>query len=399
MSEDKLTEQYIQDAFHRYLRSSLTQAKIEKLVDPEILASAEGDLMITGPALCLYFAALRCTTNPPSVPLPRTSKTAVPMELAEGNCPESFLGFLSVWATTVPRIQALAPQHQHDLARIICNLQPISSPLDNSIGGLAADLRAVAIEISQRRSFQNRYADDLQAALDAGAPGGASTLKVKASFVPPPSYEMASPTGSTMSLPRSPSPALSILPDDAPAIELIRETLYAALADVLERSKPLHDMMQRDPSRAYFAAVSFAILDVATTSVTSEGSVVGVLGRELTLAECPPPLKPFMSELAAIGRKAREMEEEDTETAMQYAQRGDEADIPLPRLERARAMIEGGVGNRADRERERDGRRSVEGRAVEFSNRVNALGLGITKLKAFRERQNEVFKVLSSIGA
>jgi hypothetical protein len=43
-----LSEEYIQDAFHSYLKSSLTQAKLERLLDEEVLSSAEGDLMITG---------------------------------------------------------------------------------------------------------------------------------------------------------------------------------------------------------------------------------------------------------------------------------------------------------------------------------------------------------------
>lgn len=43
-----LSEKYIQDSFHSYLKSSLTQAKAERLLDADVLASAEGDLMITG---------------------------------------------------------------------------------------------------------------------------------------------------------------------------------------------------------------------------------------------------------------------------------------------------------------------------------------------------------------
>jgi hypothetical protein len=43
-----LSEQYIQDSFHSYLKSSLTQAKVERLLDAELLSSAESDLMITG---------------------------------------------------------------------------------------------------------------------------------------------------------------------------------------------------------------------------------------------------------------------------------------------------------------------------------------------------------------
>lgn len=47
-SSSALSEQYIQDSFHSYLKSSLTQAKAERLLDAEILSSAASDLMITG---------------------------------------------------------------------------------------------------------------------------------------------------------------------------------------------------------------------------------------------------------------------------------------------------------------------------------------------------------------
>lgn len=46
--DPQLSESYIQDAFHSYLKSSLTQAKAERLLDADVLSSAEGDLMITG---------------------------------------------------------------------------------------------------------------------------------------------------------------------------------------------------------------------------------------------------------------------------------------------------------------------------------------------------------------
>lgn len=46
--EGRLDESYVQDAFHSYLKSSLAQAKVERLLDVELLSSAEGDLMITG---------------------------------------------------------------------------------------------------------------------------------------------------------------------------------------------------------------------------------------------------------------------------------------------------------------------------------------------------------------
>ena len=47
-NDGPLDEEYVQDAFHSYLKSSLAQAKAERLLDVEVLSSAEGDLMITG---------------------------------------------------------------------------------------------------------------------------------------------------------------------------------------------------------------------------------------------------------------------------------------------------------------------------------------------------------------
>ena len=47
-SQMLLSEEYVQDCFHSYLKSALTQAKVEHLLDTDVLASAEGDLMITG---------------------------------------------------------------------------------------------------------------------------------------------------------------------------------------------------------------------------------------------------------------------------------------------------------------------------------------------------------------
>ena len=44
----RLSEEFAQDGFHSYLRSSLAQAKAERLVDDDLLSSAQADLMITG---------------------------------------------------------------------------------------------------------------------------------------------------------------------------------------------------------------------------------------------------------------------------------------------------------------------------------------------------------------
>ncbi len=104
-----------------------------------------------------------------------------------------------------------------------------------------------------------------------------------------------------------------------------------------------------------------------------------------------------MAELAMIGNQAKQIAEEDTEIAIRLAQEGEE--VPLTRLDRVGIILEEGIGNERERREAKEGRRSVQGRAVAFANRINALSLGMTKLKAFRERQEDVFKVLTGIGS
>ncbi len=199
-------------------------------------------------------------------------------------------------------------------------------------------------------------------------------------------------------------------------------------------------MLRRDATRAYFAAVALAILDVATSSVISEAgepAIRGVLYRSLTLSECPDELKPFMKELCNIGQSAREVAEDDSLVSVKALSEG--KTMPEPRMDRVREILRGGVGWAYDEHHERDGsardrsslngslsptstshshgrsrsrsplppdtrtsdprRRttSTENRAVAFANRINALALGMTKLRAFRERQETVFKVLAGV--
>ena len=366
-----LSEQIIQDSFHSYLRSSLAQAKAERLLDVELLSSAESDLMITGPALCLYFAALRCTTHPPSVPLPKTTTGGGgPTDLSQDNCPPAFREFLSVWGRNVPQIQSLRPEGQHDLARVICNLPPLHDEI--SVSGIAADLRAVALAISQRRSFQDRYADALQAALDAGS-GGPSPRR--ATFVPPPGYDPQNepPTGSSN-----------------PPIVIIRETLYAALGETLSTRPGLRTELMTNPPRAYFSAVSLAILIVASSHVdVSSGAVRSAVGDKwLVLDECPEDLRRLMMELLEIARGIRDIEEEDSTLAVEKLSRGEE--VPeTTRMDRVKLILEKGVAY--------EERSSPQGRAVAFANRIGGLALGMTNLKTFKERQDEVFKILATV--
>jgi hypothetical protein len=181
-----------------------------------------------------------------------------------------------------------------------------------------------------------------------------------------------------------------------PAIVIIRETMYAALADVIEKSESIRGMMKTDPFRAYFAAVAFGILEVATKATTADGKIRGVMGKELSVETAPEELKPFTREFLEIGKAVRKCEAEDNEEAIAIASRGGKVPAEM-RMERTKKVLEKGIGyNR--RGQNDDNRMSVGGRAVTLANRVNALALGMTRLKAFRDRQDEVFKVLGGLG-
>ena len=119
---------------------------------------------------------------------PHPSPARIPTAPKDHGTPRQLLSlsnypptFVRLWSKCVPAIQALLPEHQHDLTRMICNQALLRRP-PPVIVRLAADLRSVAIEIGQHCSLQDRYANDLQAALDAGEPRSGTTTK--ASFVP-----------------------------------------------------------------------------------------------------------------------------------------------------------------------------------------------------------------------
>ncbi|KAF8748445.1 hypothetical protein RHS01_10835 [Rhizoctonia solani] len=542
----QLSEEQVMNGFHAFLVSALRHAKVERLLDDELLASAEADLMICGPALCLYFAALRSNTNPPGVPLPRPRGVMSPKsDLLRLHAPLDFSPSLNYGLEQSPRYTPVTLPA--DIPSPFPESPTAEQTILSKVHAIAADLRAVAIEISQRRSFQVRYQEDLQAALNLGdptSPGGPRTVPATAKFVPPPGYEEAasasphsavlcgkisepsvytsvpsskapsygyglgmpaspplnsrqsstdrryaelpplppgtpeagqepfwrggfgSPNGESMpggwaplrvpqrsstptpsrpntayghratqsatlpvpgssSIPRPASP--SLLTANDPAITIIRETLYAGLADALVEAPELLDLLETDPTRTYFAAVGLAILNVSLTSVTPRGSIRAVLGQELTLEACPQPLRPLMMEFAAIGESAKEIAEEDDRRAMHLAERG--MDIPEPRIDRLKRTLQTGVAaqrqeeraarrntRRLARERERgrsihhqeegedtsgsdEGRQSPSSSTVRFANRLNELALRMTSLPTFKQRQQEVFSILKGVRA
>lgn len=179
------------------------------------------------------------------------------------------------WQRTVPSVQKLSTEQAHDVARLICDLEPETSPVSTLMVKLAADIQAIAIQISQRRTFMERYTQDLEMALH----------RRSSSFNRPPSYRHDFQADSSTSynnayqqdasepfadtpppVPPRPSrtdrpPSIASQSDghlqpQSPIPEThdenviaIRETLYAVLADVLSQSNTLGVILKEDPAR------------------------------------------------------------------------------------------------------------------------------------------------------
>lgn len=69
--------------------------------------------------------------------------------LTTSNCPESFRAFFKLWQSNVTNIKALNAEDRYDLSLLLCDKSSVGTVLNPRIGRMAADLKSVAIEITQ----------------------------------------------------------------------------------------------------------------------------------------------------------------------------------------------------------------------------------------------------------
>ncbi|GAA6009063.1 hypothetical protein JCM10207_004081 [Rhodosporidiobolus poonsookiae] len=405
----RLTDEQIIVAFHSITQDSLRQARGESLLTDEDLETADVDVQVAGPSLALFFSALGARGDPPSISSPDGAFT-----LSSDNCPPTFHGPFSLWQAAVDPIQHLPSDARHDLALLLCDKTPQSSPLRTDVARLAGDLKGVALEILQRRTFQQRFQHDLQAALDSAVrprTSGEST-RHQARFEPPPLYSDGQPTeetkrayehltggGAEDEAARNVEAALPIQQQEH--LGLIRETLYSALADALVETPAILEQLQRGPewaAKAFFASTCLAILEVALTRLDEHGVRAVNMGRGspkvIGAGETPAYLRPFLGKLFEVSQAVRQLAEQDDARAIQEASEGVDPLTP-PRLDRLKERIARGVGVEHDppvRSSE-----SADREVAQLANAVNGLALGMTTLPAFRERQAEAFKVLAAV--
>lgn len=227
-----------------------------------IHSSTDVDIQIAGPALTLFFAALGAQGSPPTISSPDGSFT-----LSSADCPASFQSFFELWQASVKPIQRLSSDSRHDLALLLAGKETVSSPIQVEVVRLASSLKGIGLEITQRRTFQQRYQQDLDAALASHVrPRRSGESERHALYSPPPAYDGPGPSADEekrqpqalygASAPsHQPSgadqPLSSFQSSSSPRLlenlYIIRETLYSGKVFILHH-KVLADLDTLQPS-------------------------------------------------------------------------------------------------------------------------------------------------------
>ena len=136
-----LDEKTTIEGLHRLLQAALSTVKE---IEPVMRQAAEGDLQVATPALGLLWVSLRIQTKSPVIVLPTADwdnnlansfPTAREVRHVRGplltveTCPLSLRPLFQLWCNIIPRVQALSPRLQSEVARIICDLEPLEFPL------------------------------------------------------------------------------------------------------------------------------------------------------------------------------------------------------------------------------------------------------------------------------
>ncbi|GAA5903806.1 uncharacterized protein JCM6883_001991 [Sporobolomyces salmoneus] len=414
MSSSLLSEEQIINGFHTLLQSSLAQARGEGLLTDDELESAEPAIQIAAPSLALFFSALGATGTPPSISSPDSSFT-----LSSLNCPPSFSNAFKLWQSCVKPIQQLDGDARHDLALVLCDKEPVSSPLRLQVANLASQLKGIGLEILQRRTFQLRFQTDLNVALDSSVRPRLSSESSRSgsrlsSFEPPPLYSQGKPTADTKRSygalageerrysaarlgERMPPPTREAnASEHEENLSVIRETLYSAFADaIVETPSILEQLSKGFTAKAFFASTCLAILEVALTRVEESGVRVVQMGRGVPsligINETPTYLRPFLGRLVELTQALQQIALRDDELAIQEASSDSVSQRTTPRIERLKSRLAEGISIEGEGGNEED----LELRML--GNAINELALAMSSLPAFRERQSEAFKVLTAV--
>lgn len=142
-----ISEERIVSSFHILAKAALLQAVQEGLLDAEELANAhESETQILGPSLVLFFAAIQADEGEPTLLIP----SSPPARLSASTCPIQFQNLFALWSRATVRLKQFPSEARHDVARLCCDKRPLSESVPQEAISVFVDLRAVALEISQR---------------------------------------------------------------------------------------------------------------------------------------------------------------------------------------------------------------------------------------------------------
>ncbi|CAG7851954.1 SubName: Full=Uncharacterized protein {ECO:0000313/EMBL:CCA66658.1} [Serendipita indica DSM 11827] len=146
------------------------------LIEPEMVVAARQDMSICGTALDLLASAVLADGDPPICELPLVKMDANGKPYAENtvpvtssNSPDALKPFFAAWQNVAQRVQQLDPPRQSTIARIICDLDLTESVMHPLVNQLATDLRKLAKEINQSRSFLDQLDEAMMNALKESA--------------------------------------------------------------------------------------------------------------------------------------------------------------------------------------------------------------------------------------
>lgn len=359
--------------------------------------------------LMISRSALESTTDPPAVFVP-ASAAHPEFTLSVSTCPIGLLQLFRLWSKTVSPLQALPIEYQHDVARLLCGLPPEATPVSTRVAAIAADLNSVSITISQRKTYLERYTQDLEEGL--GSPDSR-----RQSFERPPEYPEKQQVQMQLQSPAQPSPTSipdygrsqseqaasssrrsQLPPTDDPTMVSIRETLYAALAEAMLSSRRLPEILKTDPAKgyvlasftyiasvqlrydtvsSYFVAVALAIIEVASQNVSPDGQRIRVVSfgygherkQSFGIDDAPLQLRVFARELLRLGGILRQLQESDDERAMELAMQDQPDSIFLTQIELLKEEIEVGAENATCEGEEPSQIRTI-------ANAINRMSLG-----------------------
>ncbi|CAG7846365.1 SubName: Full=Uncharacterized protein {ECO:0000313/EMBL:CCA69034.1} [Serendipita indica DSM 11827] len=130
------------------------------LIVPEMVWAARQDPNICGPALNLLWSAIYTDAESPVCEIPLVKIDTYGLKHADYtipitsyNAPESLRHILYKWEHLARRLRRIEPRFHVDIARIICDMDPLESPLVPEVMRVADDMQKLAEDLTNRRLF------------------------------------------------------------------------------------------------------------------------------------------------------------------------------------------------------------------------------------------------------